>query len=126
VSTDKNNWRWTPGHWGTADEEWKVFTDKARESEPMAETFDLGDLASLHNTTALVRKCYREAEKVVWHEAVRSPNRGIIFTGQPGISKTLFLWYLLICLLQNNQNILFINDGGRAILFYLSNIYALS
>ncbi|KAI9511332.1 hypothetical protein F5148DRAFT_957840, partial [Russula earlei] len=70
-------------------------------------------------------ECYREAENVVWHQVVRSPNTGVIFTGQPGIGKTLFLWYLLIRLLQDNQNILFIDDGGRAILFYLGNIYVL-
>ncbi|KAI9508496.1 hypothetical protein F5148DRAFT_1375811 [Russula earlei] len=123
INADPNNWTWNPGRWGTASEEWKAFAARARESEPMAETFDLGDLADPHNTTALVRECYREAEKVVWLQAVRSPNRGIIFTGQPGIGKTLFLWYLLIRLLQENQNILFVVDGLEAILFYFGDIY---
>ncbi|RPD61541.1 hypothetical protein L227DRAFT_652307 [Lentinus tigrinus ALCF2SS1-6] len=51
----------------------------------------------------LVRDCYLEAYKVAWRYAVLHPSAGVIFTGQPGIGKTTFLWFLLVCLLQKQQ-----------------------
>ncbi|KAI9513532.1 hypothetical protein F5148DRAFT_1278893 [Russula earlei] len=123
INADSSNWTWTPDRWDTAPGEWMAFAEGARKFQPEAGVFDLGPFASIHNTTVFVRECYREAEKVVWQQAVNLPRDGIIFTGQPGIGKTYFVWYLLIRLLQDNQTIVFVVDGESPILFYLDGIY---
>ncbi|KAI9509512.1 hypothetical protein F5148DRAFT_978154 [Russula earlei] len=75
---------------------------------------------------ALVRESYREAEKVIWFQAVESPERGVILTGQPvSPGKSIFLWYLLICLLQDEQNVLFAVNPHNPILFYFDGVYLL-
>ncbi|KAI9508357.1 hypothetical protein F5148DRAFT_918857 [Russula earlei] len=128
INADPDNWTWTEqarDHWREASNRWKDFADYAQ-STTLTETLDLGNLASIRNDLVLVRECYREAEKVVWHQAVESLQGGIIFTGQSGIGKTHFLWYLLFRLLQDNQNVLFIVDLHGPILFYLGSIYALA
>ncbi|KAI9511305.1 hypothetical protein F5148DRAFT_1322945, partial [Russula earlei] len=123
VSVDSSNWTWTPGCWDTALDEWMAFAEGVCKFQPEAGVFDLGPFASIHNTTVLICECYREAEKVVWQQAVNLPRDRIIFTGQPGIGKTYFVWYLLIHLLEDNQTIMFIVDGESPILFYLDGIY---
>lgn len=114
-----------------------------------AQTLDLSDVATMsrgHITTntVLIRDCYREAEKVAWRIAdTSSGSRSVIFTGQPGIGqyslhycspcgadltnptgKTIFIWYLLVRLLQQKQVVLF-HFESICLLFYFDGVYKL-
>ncbi|KAF8516548.1 hypothetical protein BU17DRAFT_92637 [Hysterangium stoloniferum] len=62
----------------------------------------------------LVRESYAE----MFHRL------GVLLTGQPGTGKTLFLFYLLVCLLQQKQNVLFSLDGRQLFLFFHDAVYS--
>ncbi|KAK2460144.1 hypothetical protein APHAL10511_007823 [Amanita phalloides] len=49
-------------------------------------------------------------------------SKGVIFTGQPGIGKTLFIWFLLAHLLKMKQAVLFIIQD-ECLLFYHDEVY---
>ncbi|KAI0782886.1 hypothetical protein C8Q75DRAFT_785750 [Abortiporus biennis] len=53
------------------------------------------------------------------------PDSGVLILGQPGIGKTFFQYYLLICLLHENQVVLFtVGVGGRrTYLFFFDTVY---
>ncbi|KAI9511881.1 hypothetical protein F5148DRAFT_1312122 [Russula earlei] len=121
VSVDRSNWTWTLGRRDTAPNKWKAFAEGARKFQPETGVFNLGKLPSIYNTTAFVRECYLEAEKVVWRQASLLCEAEAVSPG-----KTYFLWYLLIRLLQANQIILFAVDGHSPILFYFDGIYVLN
>ncbi|KIM41036.1 hypothetical protein M413DRAFT_158284 [Hebeloma cylindrosporum] len=77
-------------------------------------------------TSVLVRDSYLSMFDTVWAEALSQEGRGgVIITGQPGIGKTLFNYYLLVRLLQRRQVVLFSPDGMRLFLFYHDGVYAL-
>ncbi|KAM6501894.1 hypothetical protein JOM56_001871 [Amanita muscaria] len=135
VHADPVNWTWHNGQreqWRkfNEDEVWPKFVDKWRngdlDREDPSELF-LNDLALpvSSDNSLMVRKCYVEAEKLVWKTALSFPKTGAIITGQPGIGKTLFIWYLLIRLLHMEQVIL-LHAGGQDVLFYSGGIYGAS
>lgn len=51
-------------------------------------------LPTLGVDSLMIRDCYIEAEELVWRRAVGLPETGVIFTGQPGVSKTLLSIFL--------------------------------
>ena len=93
------------------------------------------------SSSILVRESYVTMFDTVWAQAMRSKGRkGVIIAGQSGIGtylpshihslrwivfegKTLFLYYLLIRLLQRKQVVLFSPDGEALYLFYHDQVY---
>ncbi|KAF9531683.1 hypothetical protein CPB83DRAFT_81013 [Crepidotus variabilis] len=67
----------------------------------------------------LVRYSYVEIMNRIWRYAFIKDrlNSGVIFTGQSGTGKRLFLWYLLVRLLHQKQPVLFSPDGVYLYLF---------
>ena len=97
VHADPDNWTWhnrQRNQWTkfNEDEPWPKFMDRWCKQEEGLDQEDpsklfLIDLAlpvSL-DKGLMVRKCYVEAEKLVWKTALSFPDTGAIITGQPGI-----------------------------------------
>ncbi|KAI0748933.1 hypothetical protein C8Q74DRAFT_380376 [Fomes fomentarius] len=72
-----------------------------------------------------VRQSYVETFGRVWRAAA-SKFAGILVAGQPGIGKTIFLWYLLVRLLQDKQVVLLHIQKNRPLLFLHDEVYELS
>ncbi|KAH9077651.1 hypothetical protein EDB83DRAFT_2345111 [Lactarius deliciosus] len=79
----------------------------------------------------LVRKEYKVAYPALRSYKTNLRSGGVVVTGQPGIGKTCFLYYLLFCLLsardtvafQVNENFILFQDSGVEI-FETTSIYA--
>ncbi|KAH9064626.1 hypothetical protein EDB87DRAFT_1598434 [Lactarius vividus] len=79
----------------------------------------------------LVRKEYKIAYPILQSYKKTPRSGGVVVTGQPGIGKTCFLYYLLFCLLsardavafQVNENFILFQDSGVRI-FGTTSIYA--
>ncbi len=130
--------------WKKKDGVWQKFAHKWRN----AKNFDQEDLSGLNivlampelsrDNSLMVRSCYVEAEKLVWKKALSLPEAGVIVTGQPGIGmiislfryvfaetfvgKTLFLWYLLLRLL-NMKQVVLLHVRCTDLLFYHDGVY---
>ncbi|KAI0770558.1 hypothetical protein C8Q74DRAFT_911331 [Fomes fomentarius] len=99
-----------------ADDDWQAFATKWQECQgPVhevvngASVIDLSDIRHLVQDvppSILVRTCYDDAVRATMYKAAVEPESGMIFTGQPGIGKTTFLFYLLVRLLQHHQIVL--------------------
>ncbi|TBU52850.1 hypothetical protein BD310DRAFT_952477 [Dichomitus squalens] len=136
INADRNNWSWDKDAGRGCKKAavlWQAFATKWRETHmgdtPTLDLSDVGAISTLPilTNTVLIRDCYREAEKVVWRRAAGFGfGGGVIFTGQPGIGKTAFLWYLLVRLLQQGQVILFHLPGPSCLLFYFDRVYRLN
>ncbi|RDX42739.1 hypothetical protein OH76DRAFT_85824 [Lentinus brumalis] len=71
-----------------------------------------------------VREAYVRTYEQVWLSAERSRDAGVILAGQPKIGKTMFIWYLLVRLLQEGQVVLFYPGSYEILLFYHDTVYA--
>ncbi|KAF8346669.1 hypothetical protein F5887DRAFT_1281776 [Amanita rubescens] len=108
ANADPANWTWADYQRRHFEENpvWQQFADKWRNNEdlnredPSDITLDNLALPASGDDSLMIRNCYVEAEKFVWKIALSSPRTGVIITGQPGIGKTLFIWYLLVKLLK--------------------------
>jgi len=95
IHEDPANWTWRDRgcqKWEKLKkgDRWQEFADKWRNLkdlnlEDLSGSF-LDDLALpvSQDNTLMVRKCYVEAEKLVWKRALCFPDTGVIITGQPG------------------------------------------
>ncbi|KIJ55363.1 hypothetical protein M422DRAFT_151745, partial [Sphaerobolus stellatus SS14] len=70
----------------------------------------------------IVRKAYKPMFDHVWQRAFGKPETGVVITGQPGIGKTYFLWYALICLIKKRQPVAFATDN-LVYLFYDNRVW---
>ena len=95
------------------------------QEDPAGSTLDNLALPGCKDDSFMIRKCYVEAEKLVWNRAIFAPQTGVILSGQPGIGKfissvspsslqletfvgkTLFIWFLLVRLLSMKQVVYF-------------------
>ena len=149
VYADPANWTWADWQRKHFEENpvWQQFADKWRNNEdlnredPSGITLDNLALPASGDESLMIRNCYVEAEKFVWKIALSSPRTGVIITGQPGIGmilscisvrlretfigKTLFIWYLLVKLLNLGQVIL-LHVPGANVLFYHDGVYGAS
>ena len=118
------------------------------QEDPAGLTLDNLALPGSAVNSFMIRKCYVEAEKLVWDTAILAPETGVILSGQSGIGmfissvspsslqpetfvgKTLFIWFLLVRLLSMEQVVvLHIAGGGPTggpILFYHNAVYTAS
>ncbi|KAI0695868.1 hypothetical protein C8T65DRAFT_39679 [Cerioporus squamosus] len=69
-----------------------------------------------------VRPSYVDTFERIWRAATLF-RPGALISGQPGISKTVFLWYMLIRLLQEGQVVLLHMPGNRPLLFLHDKVY---
>ncbi|KIJ34813.1 hypothetical protein M422DRAFT_34915 [Sphaerobolus stellatus SS14] len=70
----------------------------------------------------IVRKAYKPMFDHVWQRAFGKPETGVVITGQPGIGKTYFLWYALICLIKKRQPVAFATNS-LVYLFYDNRVW---
>ncbi|RPD71207.1 hypothetical protein L226DRAFT_538333 [Lentinus tigrinus ALCF2SS1-7] len=136
LNADEESWTWSPGdreHWKPAQQAWQAFTSKWQDAteigvldEHNSLVLDISPIDRLFATAMpriLVRDCYQEAYAHVWYQALVFRDRGVIFTGEPGTGKSLFLWYLLVCLLQKRQVVLLNLESKSPLLFYHGRVY---
>ncbi|KAH8981944.1 hypothetical protein EDB86DRAFT_3129307 [Lactarius hatsudake] len=81
----------------------------------------LRDHLLYHEVTLLAREEYKVAYPTLrsYKESPRSG--GVVVTGQPGIGKTCFLYYLLLCLLSARESVAF-QVNGNFVLFQDSGV----
>ncbi|KIL59542.1 hypothetical protein M378DRAFT_169206 [Amanita muscaria Koide BX008] len=134
-NADPDNWEWNAESravWMPAREDWQTFrqnwhgvTDDQSASPGFQFLLPLPTVDPSITSSILVRESYITMFDTVWAQAIISNGRiGVIITGQPGIGKTLFLYYLLIRLLQRKQVVLFSPDGEALYLFYHDQVYS--
>ncbi|KAI0073422.1 hypothetical protein K474DRAFT_1774731 [Panus rudis PR-1116 ss-1] len=70
-----------------------------------------------------VRESYVETCKYIWGAATWGMD-GALIRGQPGIGKTVFIWYMLIRLLQQHQMVLLHMPDNCPLLFFGERVYA--
>ncbi|KAM6489766.1 hypothetical protein JOM56_014789 [Amanita muscaria] len=136
LHADPANWTWrhrerqawtkfqTGDRWQEFADRWRDLEDLDRE-DPSGLFLDNLALPASQDNSLMIRKCYVEAEKLVWKWALSFPITGVIITGQSGIGKTLFIWYLLIRLLCMKQVVL-LHAGDQDVLFYNDGVYGAS
>ncbi|KZT10692.1 uncharacterized protein LAESUDRAFT_345595 [Laetiporus sulphureus 93-53] len=71
----------------------------------------------------LVLESYRRVFDRAWRLYLKSSGLGIVLTGQPGIGKSVWLWYALTRLLRKHQVILF-SYGHAIYLFHFDGVYS--
>ncbi|KAF8513262.1 hypothetical protein BU17DRAFT_68876 [Hysterangium stoloniferum] len=143
ANTDVDNWLWPEEDkalWRLAGPEWQNFFTKWRGTsecdslaDPSSPKLSLAPIARLSSyprglpVAVLVRKCYIEMFHRVWVRALKPPgpkDGGVLITGQPGTGKTLFLYYLLVRLLQQKQIVLFSLGDHELFLFFHDAVYS--
>ncbi|KDR66585.1 hypothetical protein GALMADRAFT_80659 [Galerina marginata CBS 339.88] len=134
-NADSFNWKWANNSpWEPASKNWQLFRAKwygaAATSIPSAGTsLSLEPLSRLNpdGPSILVRESYGTTFDHVWACAMSSMGyHGAIVTGQSGTGKTVFLFYLLVRLLQLKQPVLFSLNEHRLHLFYHDKVYKAS
>ncbi|KAF8893281.1 hypothetical protein CPB85DRAFT_1330806 [Mucidula mucida] len=119
-----SQWDFEPGTvWEKAPSEWQDFyqrwsavdKDQVLKKETMT-------LLPQRIDPLLVRDSYEPLLHSVFCVA-EIPSRGVLITGQPGIGKTLFLWYALIRLITLGQLVIFAQSDER-FLFYNGTVYS--
>ncbi|KAI0790012.1 hypothetical protein C8Q75DRAFT_763582 [Abortiporus biennis] len=75
------------------------------------------------NPPLLVRDEYVKLFEKIFFVGLSTPNSGVLVTGQPGIGKTSFQYYILARLLQQKQIIVASLDGESVLLFYFNKVY---
>lgn len=135
IFADPASWEWNDASvWKLATKNWQDFKAKwygapqcASLVDPKSIPLSLDPLPPYVDgapPSILVRKSYVTMFDYVWARAMSSEGAvGAIITGQPGIGKTLFQYYLLVRLLQYKQVVLFSMDGARVFLFYHDRVY---
>jgi hypothetical protein len=108
IHEDPTNWTWEDPErhcWEkvATRNPWQKFADKWRHSKEL----ELGDLSGSflndislppsQDSSLMVRKCYLEAEKLIWKQARSMPGTGVIITGQPGIGMIILQIYVCPC-----------------------------
>ena len=102
ANADPANWIWRGrereawikfqkgSRWQDFADKWRNLKDSDLDREDLSGSF-LNDLAlpASQDKSLMVRKCYVEAEKLVWKWALSYPSTGVIITGQPGIGMIL-------------------------------------
>ncbi|KAI0712421.1 hypothetical protein C8Q76DRAFT_797273 [Earliella scabrosa] len=132
LAKNKNveNWSWEkPSLWEEAPAVWQAFAQKWRNSTS-ADKLEIIDISDIHSVldlpsvppVILVRACYRPAIEAAFFSS-SAARTGVIFTGQPGIGKTVLLVYLLVYLLERGQVVLFSPHASLSILFYHDGVY---
>jgi len=113
---------WNPAHnsWQAFSTKWRGIDDRVLHPDSQVVGLDMPDRAPC---CIFIRDCYLKAEEVVWQQAVDRPRTRVILSGQPGIGKTLFLWYLLVRLLRMKQPVLLHVTRTNALLFWDTAVY---
>lgn len=133
-NADPANWEWNDRSvWKLATKNWQGFKTKwygtsqcASLVDPKSTPLSLDPLTRFDGAppSILVRKSYLTTFDHVWAQAMSSEGEvGTIITGQPGIGKTMFQYYILVRLLQHKQIVLFTMDGEHLWLFYHDGVY---
>ncbi|KAF8803006.1 hypothetical protein BYT27DRAFT_7196153 [Phlegmacium glaucopus] len=121
---DRTGWKVAKKYWEDFRVKWYGATEFPSLVDP--ESLSLEPLPSkiTRLPSVLVRGSYVSVFDHIWAQAmVLEGSNGAIVTGQPGIGKTLFQYYLLIRLLQLKQVVLFTLDGEDLLLFYHDAVY---
>ena len=83
-----------------------------------------GDFFARRNSTP-IRSEYRETLSHTTNLSDSGYCEGAVLIGQPGIEKTIFLYYVLVCRVLKGQVTAFENKAGKVYLFGQSLLYGL-
>ncbi|KAL5495831.1 hypothetical protein ACEPAI_1295 [Sanghuangporus weigelae] len=71
-----------------------------------------------------VRESYKSLVKDVRALKKKNKHKGLVITGHPGVGKTTWLWYMLVCCLMDEEPVVF-HYNGRTRLFLDGRVYYL-
>ncbi|KAF8522168.1 hypothetical protein BU17DRAFT_45229 [Hysterangium stoloniferum] len=146
---DKKLWTLARPEWQSFFTKWRGASECDSLADPSSPKLSLAPLTESSSyprdfpMVILVRESYTEMFHRVWMRALiptGPKNAGVLITGQPGtgtyftplmlrkiviifLGKTLFLFYLLVRLLQQKQIVLFSLDGDELFLFFHDAVY---
>ncbi|KAF8908548.1 hypothetical protein CPB84DRAFT_1744181 [Gymnopilus junonius] len=121
--TDPDSWMWN----ASAKEKWTAVSFEFGIADFIAKWYGsvvdvTGSFTAPHEvktTKILVCQSYVMLFNQIWTSGMTSCIGGVVITGQPGIGKTLFQWYLLAQLLWHKQVILFcLNNSDLYLIFH--------
>ncbi|KAK7462995.1 hypothetical protein VKT23_007576 [Stygiomarasmius scandens] len=126
-NADPERWEWPEsGRWCLASSHWQSFysiwgnaTVDPREANDLS---TISDSTKKVFPTFVVRNSYKRMFDEVLKLGLKAPSRGALVTGQPGVGKSLWRFYLLICLLFRKQLVLF-TGGNLNYLFHQGTVY---
>ncbi|KAF8522170.1 hypothetical protein BU17DRAFT_64501 [Hysterangium stoloniferum] len=147
---DKTLWILARPAWQSFFTKWRGASECDSLADPSSPKLSLAPLTESSSyprefpMVILVRESYTEMFHRVWVCALTPPglkDTGVLIIGQPGtgtystplmlpkivivfLGKTLFLFYLLVRLLQQKQNVLFSLDGSQLFLFFHDTVYS--
>ncbi|RPD66603.1 hypothetical protein L226DRAFT_567011 [Lentinus tigrinus ALCF2SS1-7] len=133
MNADPSNWDWPISDGWTRSHSWDTFIKQCR-------SFDLEQLTTPGGTITLdvpvehdtldptrgnlyIREVYLEVHEQLWERATTKRLGGMVLTGQPGTGKTMFLWYLLVCMLREKQVVLLYMASCDTVLFYHDQVF---
>ncbi|KAK7462894.1 hypothetical protein VKT23_007472 [Stygiomarasmius scandens] len=125
-NADPSKWLWPEkSAWEEASLHWQTFYSAwyGRKEDP-GEAKDLSTLSDSARVFPdfVVRNSYKLILDEVLEFALKNPGRGVLVTGQPGVGKSLWRFYLLVCLLFRKQSVLFTYDNFNY-LFHQGIVY---
>ncbi|KIJ23241.1 hypothetical protein M422DRAFT_39715 [Sphaerobolus stellatus SS14] len=119
-------WRWDKTRqqkWEEADTDVQEFYKRWRDSTSteLEDEVYIGRIPRISRIPAqfIVRKAYKTMFDHIWQRAF---SKGVVITGQPGIGKTYFLWYALVCLIKKRQPVAFATNN-LVYLFYDNRVW---
>ncbi|KAI0723827.1 hypothetical protein C8T65DRAFT_90232 [Cerioporus squamosus] len=135
------DWEWhdeaSPQNWELADLEWQAFNEHWRNYQGRLDqagtTLPLRIPRSHHQPSfqtkegsIYIRESYVYSRDCIWETAAfmsTSQTSGALIRGQPGVGKTVFLWYLHVSLLKDGQVVLLHMPSNPPLLFLHDKVY---
>ncbi|PCH42713.1 hypothetical protein WOLCODRAFT_138046 [Wolfiporia cocos MD-104 SS10] len=117
----RQKWDIAPPHWQAFLQHWRSKPDGDTQNAPYPLSLKIQELRKMAREI-LVLESYQKLFDRAWNLYLRSPDTGIVLTGQPGTGKSTWLWYALTRLLRKKQTVLFSFDGDIR-LFHIDTVY---
>ncbi|KAK7472356.1 hypothetical protein VKT23_000473 [Stygiomarasmius scandens] len=124
-NADPEQWKW-PGseRWSRAPPDWQSFYSVWNGAT--VDPLKANDLSTISTNgffpDFVVRNSYKLMVDKVLNAGLKSPSNGALLTGQPGVGKSFWRFYLLICLLFREQSVLF-TETKVNYLFHQGTVY---
>ncbi|KAG7086783.1 hypothetical protein E1B28_002712 [Marasmius oreades] len=116
---DLQNWMFNPQPLMLASDDWQAFYEDAL-TQPLSAKFTF---PSTRANKYQPRSFYNDLCDRMWRQCM-GINNHVVINGQPGIGKTVSLWYLMRAILRNNNTMPIVYvAGGRAYIFFDRKVY---
>ncbi|KAG7085877.1 hypothetical protein E1B28_003410 [Marasmius oreades] len=117
-SLDLENWDFDASALETADDDWQTFY---RDAVDTSNSLDgLFSFPTNKGEQFQPRACFKDLYKQVWKQSMEE-GKHVIITGQPGIGKTVSLWYLMRAALRHTQTQPIVYVAGELTHIFFNN-----